>query len=217
MVGILKDHAITDEDGGGMADGFVDASKNQKSILSFCFRAGINAVIGGLGAKGNWRWPDGSWQYFSTKKYIYKELGLPEPKYPLRATRDGYVEDSAEPYIINYSKAGILKNHFFIRELKANVLANNKEATAKDYIERIVPADIGEDYLKHHEAWERDFAATAPKGMGEVEGFKQVAKADHLMSCSCYIDLMKDMTGLLGAAIERLGYRWHPIFINNAQ
>lgn len=207
LLAILKDHGITDIDGGGMADGFVDASKNTKNILSFCFRAGINAVMGNVSGKGQWHWPDGSWQYFSPKKFIYKELNLGDPRYPLICTREGWTEDPAEPYIIQYSKAGILKNHFFIREMKANVLANKPDATPAEYIERIVPADIGEDYLKHHEAWERDFSASAPKKMGDIEGFKKVSKADHLMSCTTYIDLMKDLTGLLGQAIERIGLK----------
>ena len=206
LLTVLKDHDITDADGGGLPDGFIDASKNTKAILSFCYRAGINAVMGNASGKGQWKWPDGSWQYYAPKKYIYKELNVP-PRYDLIATREGYVEDPAEPFIIMYSKAGILKNHFFIRELKANVLANNPQATKDDYLERIVPGDIGEDYLKHHEAWERDFRKSAPNKMGEVEGFKRLSLNDHLMSCSCYIDLMKDLSGLLGAAIQRLGLK----------
>jgi hypothetical protein len=115
------------------------------------------------------------------------------------------VEDPCEPFIIMYSKAGILKNHFFIQEMKGNVLANKPDAGPDEYIERIVPEDIGDDYLHHHEAWERDLKATAPKGMGQVEGFKQIHRVDHLMSCTCYIDLEKDLTGLLGNELKRLG------------
>jgi hypothetical protein len=208
LLGILKDHGITEDDGGGIVDGLIDASYDQgKHILSFCFRAGTNAVMGNTSGKGTWRWPDGSWQYFSPKKFIYKELNLTEPRYPLLMTREGYIENPAEPYIIMYSKAGILKNHFFIRDMKTNVLANNPKATPADYIERIVPADIGEEYLKHHEAWERDSSTRAKKNQQEVEGFRKVSKADHLMSCTCYIDLMKDLTGLLGQAIERIGLK----------
>lgn len=206
LLSILKFHGITDSDSGGICDGFIDASKNSKSILSFCYRAGINAVQGNASGKGQWHWPDGSWQYFSPKKYIYKELNMP-PRYDLVMTQEGVMENPAEPFIIMYSKAGILKNHFFIRELKMNVLENNSKAEPSEYFERVIPSDIGEDYLKHHEAWERDLTATRPKKMGEVEGFKQVARADHLMSCSCYIDLMKDLSGLLGAAIERIGIK----------
>ncbi len=201
---VLKEHGITDEDGGGMADGFIDASKNQKHILSFCLRNGINAVVGGDTGQRGFSWPDGSRQYFSMKKFIWKELNQPEPRFPLRATREGWLEDGSEPFVIRYNKAGLLKNHFFIREMKMNVLESNKAATPNDYIERIVPEDIGEDYLKHHEAWERDMKATGPRKMGQVEGFKQVYPKDHLMSCSTYIDLMKDLSGLLGAQLQRL-------------
>jgi hypothetical protein len=204
LLSVLREHGITDSDLGGIFDGFIDASKNTKHILSFCYRAGINAVMGNASGKGLWKWPDGEFQYYSPKKFIYKELNMP-PKYDLRLTREGYVEDPSEPFIIMYSKAGILKNHFFIQEMKANVLANKPDAGPDEYIERVVPEDIGDDYLHHHEAWERDLKATAPKGMGQVEGFKQTHRVDHLMSCTCYIDLEKDLTGLLGNELARLG------------
>ena len=204
LLTVLRQHGITGDDGGGLCDGFVDASKNTKHILSFCYRSGVNAVVGGdVGQKG-FRWPDGSNQYYAMKKFIYKELNMP-PKFEMILTREGYVEDPAEPFIIRYNKAGLLKNHFFIREMKPNVLAANPQATPEHYIERIVPGDIGEDYLKHHAAWERDLTAKGVKKMGEVEGFKQIARGDHLMSCSTYIDLMKDLTGLLGNRLAQLG------------
>lgn len=199
----LRDNGITDADGGGIFDGLIDASKNTKHILSFCYRHGINAVMGNASGKGLWKWPDGVYRGYSPKKFIYKELDMP-PKYDLIATREGWVENPAEPFIVMYSKAALLKNHFFIREMKANVLANNPDAAPADYISRIVPSDIGEDYQKHHSAWERDFAAKAAKKMGEVEGFKQVARVDHLMSCTTYIDLYKDLSGLLPQALEKM-------------
>ncbi len=209
LLQILADHGITSADGGGIFDGFIDASKNTKHILSFCLRAGINAVMGNASGKGQWKWPDGSYQYFSQKKYIYKELNT-EPKYPLHMERQRngdvlMIEDGAEPFVILYNKAGLLKNHFYLREFKANVLANNPKATPAEYIERIIPSDIGQDYLKHHEAWARDHRATAPKKMGEVEGFKQLTRVDHLMSCTTYIDLMKDFAGIIGETLTRLG------------
>src|SRR5208282_3235161 len=206
LLSVLKDHGITDSDRGGIADGFVDASKNTKHILSFCYRSGINAVMGNASGKGLWKWPSGEWQYYAPKKFIYRELNM-RPKYNLILTREGYVEDAAEPFIIMYSKAGILKNHFFIREMKGNVLANDADAGPDEYIERIVPGDIGDDYLHHLEAWERDLEATAPKRMGQVEGFRQTHRADHLMSCTTYIDLMKDLTGLLGGQLAKLGVK----------
>ena len=59
------------------------------------------------------------------KNPIYKELNLPESKYPLVATVNSkqemvYVEDQAEPYIIQYSKAGIFKREplFYSGDMK---------------------------------------------------------------------------------------------------
>lgn len=207
LIATLQAHGITEEI--GLADGFIDASKNTKHILSFCYRNGINAVQGNASGKGAWKWPDGSTRYYSTKKYIYRELNMP-PKYDLVLTRQpngdrAMMEDPDEPYIILYNKAGLLKNHFFLREMKSNILAHNPKATPDQYIERIIPGDIGEDYLKHHAAWERDHTATAARKMGEVEGFKQVRRADHLMSCTTYIDLGKDICGWLGDQLARLG------------
>ena len=200
----LADHGITAEDGGGIFDGFIDASKNTKHIQAFCFRHGINCVMGNASVKGTWKWPDGTWRYFAPKKFLYKELDQP-PKYDLRPTREGWVEDPAEPFIIMYNKAGLLANHFYLREIKTNILAHNPVAIREDYIERIIPSDIGQDYLKHHEAWARDHTATSQKKMNEVEGFKRLSKKDHLMSCTTYIDLYKDLSGLLATALARLG------------
>ena len=196
----LADFGITKEL--GLADGFMDASKNTKQILSFCYRHGINAVMGNASGKGMWKHADNTWRYYAPKKFIYQELDT-APKFDKMLTKDGWLEHPDEPYIIMYSKAGILKNHFFIREMKQRAADNGNQ----DYIERIIPEDIGDDYLLHHEAWERDLSATAPRKMGQVEGFRQVRRADHLMSCSCYIDLMKDVCGWLGDQLARMGIK----------
>ena len=209
----LAAHDITDKDGGGLFDGFIDASKNTKQILSFCYRAGINAVIGGAHGKGGFRHPDGSCRFYSPKKYIYTQLGIffeqaksDHPEW-FSFTRDGEKENENCPYVVEYDKAGLMKNHFFIREMKQRTLDVDPNASPADYIERIVPDDIGEDYLKHHEAWERDINATALKGQQDVEGFKKIARADHTMSCSCYIDLKKEESGLLGRRLAELGIK----------
>lgn len=206
----LKDHGITDEDGGGLFDGFIDASKNTKHILSFCYRYGINAVVGGAHGKGGFRHPDGSFRFYSPKKFIYTQLGITfqqaQQDHPewFSFTRDGIRENESCPYILEYDKAGLLKNYFDIQEMKMAVLARNPKATPEDYIERIVPEDIGEDYLHHHEAWEREMKPL-PRKMGEVEGFRQVSKKDHTMSCTTYIDLKKEESGLLGKRRAALG------------
>lgn len=204
LVQTLADHGITSDN--GLADGVIDASKNTKQILSLCYRQGMNAVMGNASGKGSWKWPDGTWRYYSPKKYIYAELNMP-PRFDRVLTRDGWVEHPDEPFILMYSKAGILKNHFFLREMKARVLDADKDAPPDQYIERIVPEDIGEDYLQHLEAWERDPSATGPKKQGEVEGFKQIRRQDHCLSATCYIDLLKDVSGWLGNQLSRMGIR----------
>lgn len=209
----LAAHGISNEDGGGIFDGFIDASKNTKHILSFCYRAGINAVVGGAHGKKGFRHPDGSFRFYSPRKFIYTQLGITfeqaQQDHPdwFTMTREGVKENESCPYVLEYDKAGLLKNYFFIREMKQRVLDTNPNATPADYIERIVPADIGEDYLKHHEAWERDSLASLPKKMGEVEGFKPLSRKDHTMSCSCYIDLKKEESGLLGRRLAELGMK----------
>ena len=213
MLMILKEHGITSEDGGGIFDGLVDASKNQKHILSFCYRNGINAVVGGAHGRGGFRHVDGSFRFYSAKKYIYTQLGITfeqarndHPDW-FTETQDGVVENSNCPYVIEYDKAGMMKNHFFIREMKQKVLESNKDAGPADYIERIVPDDIGDDYLQQLESWERDTGARLPKDMGDVEGFKPLSKRDHLLSCTAQIDLMKEQSGLLGKRLAELGIK----------
>lgn len=204
LIQTLKAHGITEEC--GLADGVIDASKNTKQILSLCYRYGMNAVQGNASGKGSWKHADGSYRYYSPKKYIYMELNMP-PRFDKILTRNGWVESPDEPFILMYSKAGILKNHFFLREMKQRVLDSNKDAQPDEYIERIIPEDIGEDFLKQSEAWERDLSATGPRKQGEVEGFKQVRRTDHMLSCLCYIDLLKDVCGWLGDQLSRMGIK----------
>ena len=47
--------------------------------------------------------------------------------------------------------------------------------------------------------------------MGEVEGFKKVRRADHLMSCTTSNDLMKDLSGLLAQHLQKLGINITPL------
>jgi len=211
LLSTLEAHGITNKDNGGLFDGFIDASKNQKAILSFCYRAGINAVVGGAHGKGGFRHPDGSWRFYSPKKFIYTQLGITYERarqdHPdwFTENREGQIVEGPNcPFVLEYDKAGLLKNYFFIREMKLRVLESNPKATALDYVERVVPSDVGDDYLKHHEAWERDLKFTRGKNTGEVEGFKQLSRIDHLMSCTTQIDLLKEFSGLLGRRLAEL-------------
>jgi len=109
--------------------------------------------------------------------------------------------------IINYNKAGLLKNHFFLRDMKANVLANNPSATPADYISLIVPGDVSEDFKKHMESWERAARNTKLATSGEPEEFRKLGKADHLLMCLAYADMILDQCELLGDQLARLGLK----------
>jgi len=189
---------------------FLDASKNTKAILSFCYREGLNAVSGIESHRGYFRHADGTRRYYSMEKPICTEVNLPS-KYQSRPVRKGgeVVMDYApdEPVIINYNKAGLLKNHFFLRDMKANVLANNAAATPADYISLIVPGDVSEDFKKHMESWERAARNTKLATSGEPEEFRKLGKADHLLMCLAYADMILDQCELLGDQLARLGLK----------
>jgi hypothetical protein len=183
--------------------GIVDASKNQKQILSFCYREGLNAVTGIQSHKGSFRHKDGVHRFYSEEKTVHNELNMP-PRFDYIGTRDGMVPAAAEPIIIAYNKAGLLANHFFIRDLKANVLKNNPNAKPNEYFERTIPGDVSEDFKQQNESWER-VVNKQSKTNDEVEGFRKVRSDDHLFMCLCYLDLLKEQSGLLGDQLARMG------------
>jgi hypothetical protein len=183
----------------------VDASKNTKAILSFCYREGLNAVSGIQSHKGSFRHADGTKRFYSEEKPIHAELNMP-PRFDYVATRDGMIPASAEPVIISYNKAGLLANHFFIRDLKVNVMRNKPDAAAKDYFERVIPGDVSEDFKQQNESWER-VSNKQQKTGDDVEGFRKVRKEDHLFMCLAYVDLLKEWSGLLGDQLARMGIK----------
>lgn len=186
--------------------GVVDASKNTKAILSFCYREGLNAVSGIQSHKGSFRHKaDGVSRFYSEEKPIHLELNMP-PKFDYVATRDGMIPNPQEPVIISYNKAGLLANHFFIRDLKANVLKNNPTAQPHEYFERTIPGDVSEDFTQQNESWER-VSNKQQKTNDEVEGFRKLRNADHLFMCLAYIDLLKEQSGLLGDQLARMGIK----------
>lgn len=187
---------------------FVDSSKNTKAILSMCYREGISAVSGLTSHKGSFRHSDGIRRFYSEEKPIHLELNMP-PKFDYVATRDGMIPSNREPVVISYNKAGLLANHFFIRELKANVMRNNPNATPEEYFERIIPGDVSEDFRQHNEAWERVSRIQTKTG-DDVEGFRKNRRDDHLFMCCAYIDLIKEWTGMLGERLSQLGIRNQP-------
>jgi hypothetical protein len=188
----------------------VDASKNTKAILSLCYREGLSAVSGIKSHTGSFRHADGTRRFYSEPKAIANELNMPLKFDPVHVRGDdGKVKlefDPREPVVVYYNKAGLLANHFFIRDMKANVLRNNPQATADDYIERVIPGDVSEEFKQHNESWER-VQNRQQKTNDDVEGFRKVRRADHMLMCLGYIDLQKDESGLLGDRLAQLGIR----------
>jgi hypothetical protein len=197
--------AILDDFQAPRSAGVVDASKNMKSILSFCYREGLNAVIGNNSRMGSFRHKDGVRRFYSEEQVICDSLNMPS-KFDHVATRDGWMPHPDEPVVTSYNKAGLLANHFFIRDMKANVLKNKPDATAADYIERVIPGDISDEFRQQNESWER-VNNVQKKTNDDVEGFRKIRRDDHMLMCCAYIDLLKDQCGLLGERLAKLGLK----------
>ena len=199
----------------------IDASKNTKQILQFCYQNGFKAVSGTASHVGQFRdHEDRQPRFYSAGKPIYKELNV-APLYDLQyghRRKNGDIEivpHPLEPIVIQYNLGGLLANHFFIREIKAKVAANcqsetpPREPKAHEYFERVIPGDVSEDFIKQVSSWERvgkDGKAKAGdiKSHG-AEAFRQTHPDDHLLQCLAYIDLFKDWSLLLGNALTNLG------------
>jgi hypothetical protein len=207
LISVLDDHECKH------SDGVIDASWDTKTVLEFCYRNGLNAVMGNVSGKGYFTHTmyDGSrvQKYYSPNKLVHAELNMP-PRFDYIATREGYVANSEEPVVIFYNKAGLLANHFFIRDHKKFVMANGAAMKPPripepwEYIERVIPGDVSEEFKLQNESWER-VPNLRPKTNDEVEGFRKMRKDDHLLMCCAYIDLLKDLLGLLGERLAAMG------------
>jgi len=201
----------------------IDASKNMKQILQFCYQNGFKAVSGTASHVGLFRdHEDKVPRYYSAGRPIYEQLNVP-PIYELvfgkrQANGDVFmVPDPMEPMVIQYNLGGLLANHFFIRELKARVTASCAEEKPPrkprpdEYFERVIPGDVSEEFLKQYHAWER-VGKDGKQKTGDVkspgaEAFRHVNEDDHLLQCLAYIDLFKDWSFLLGDALGNLGLK----------
>lgn len=189
---------------------WIDCSKNTKAILQLCYQNGMNAVNLQLSRVGSFLHEDGVRRFYSKGRPIHLELNTP-PVFPPRNQRDrktGKVISlpaPEEPLVVSLNKAGMLSNHFFIRNMRANVLAANPKATPEQYISVEIPADVSEQFKKQNESWEY-LPGHRPKNQEDgVEGFKQRSRNDHLLMCRAYGDFLKEWTGLLGERLTALG------------
>jgi hypothetical protein len=189
---------------------WIDCSKNTKAILQLCYQNGMNAVNLQLSRVGSFLHEDGVRRFYSKGKPIHLELNTP-PVFELRTVRDrktGKVTslpNPEEPLVVSLNKAGTLSNHFFIRNMRANVLAADDTAGPERFISVEIPSDVSEAFRKQNESWEY-LPGHRPKNKEDgVEGFKQRSRNDHLLMCRAYSDFLKEWTGLLGERLAALG------------
>lgn len=199
LVAVLDDHGVPHN------CCFVDASWDTKHILEMCYRNGLNAFQANASHKGSFLHSDGIRRFYSDEKAIHAELNT-SPRFDYSPTKDGWVMSPNEPIVISYNKAGLLANHFLIRDHKMNVLASNPKATPADYITREIPGDVSEEFTHQCESWER-VTLTKPATKDDVEGFQKVRDEDHLLMCLGYIDLLKDWSLILGDRLAKLGVK----------
>jgi len=194
--------AILDEHECKRRCGVIDATWDTKHTLEFCYRNGINATIGS--AKQEWfSHADKVKRFYSTSKPIHMELNVP-PKFNYIVSREGWQPHIDEPMLWHYNKAGLLSNLFFLRDHRARVLAENKDASPWQYIIWDVPSDASEDYQLQLDSWERK-RTTRGRAKEQIEEWQQTRKADHLLMCEAYIACMIDMEGLIAGRMNQLG------------
>jgi hypothetical protein len=189
---------------------WIDCSKNTKAILQLCYQNGMNAINLQLSRVGSFLHEDGVRRFYSKGKPIHLELNTPPVFDPLtrRDRKTGKVvtlPNPEEPMVVSLNKAGTLSNHFFIRNMRANVLAQNPQATPDQYISVEIPSDVSGQFKKQNESWEY-LPGHRPKNQDDgVEGFKQRSRNDHLLMCRAYSDFLKEWLGLLGERLAALG------------
>ena len=194
---------------------WIDCSKNTKAILQLCYLNGMNAINLQLSRTGSFLHPDGVRRFYSTGKPIHLELNTPPVFQPItkRDKKSGALISQPhpeEPTVVSLNKAGMLANHFFIRNMRVNVLAENPKAGPGDYISTEIPADVSEEFKRQNESWER-IPGHRPKNPEDgVEGFRQRSRNDHLLMCRAYQDFLKDWLGLLGERLAALGIEQKP-------
>lgn len=217
MLALLRDFTVEP------AHVLIDASKNTKTILQLCYQNGFKAVMLNASHVGLFRdHEDHVPRYYSAGKPIHRELNVP-PVYEYQfgaRQKNGdvlQVPDGREPLVIMLNLGGLLANHFFIRELKARVIANAKEekppreALPHEYLERIIPGDVSEEFKAQYDSWTR-VGKDEKKKPGDIaspsaEAFRQVRQDDHMLMCLAYGDMFKDWTFMLGDALANLGLK----------
>jgi hypothetical protein len=164
---------------------------HKKSILQLCYQNGMNALDLGISRQTLFLHPDGVRRFYSVGKPVHRELNTP-PVFNLvvrRNPKNGErqeIPNPEEPVVVSLNKAGLLANYFFIRNMKAAVLAANPKAAAADYISLEIPNDVSEDFKEQNESWQVVPGHRGSTKDESVDGFKPRSNNDHLLMCMAY-------------------------------
>ena len=188
-----------------------------KRLLQFCYQNGMNAINLSNSRLNGFLHPDRTRRFYSLGKPIHKELNV-DPIYPYEfgeRQNNGdvfLVPNPEEPLVVELHKAGMLANMFFIRDMRANVLKENPNATEADYIRLEIPSDVSQVFRDQLESWEIVPGHRGNAKDQSVDGFKPRTNKDHqLMNLAyhCFELEWKQLPGenisLLGARLSKLG------------
>jgi Phage terminase large subunit (GpA) len=161
--------------------GAADSGHSAKHVYHFCMRNGINAIKGG-----------GSELYAHKDKgkRIYSEdtplhlMAQCDPKYDYRVYADGIGPHEDEPMFWLYSKPGIRERLHYLRHGGG--------------VKWEVPGDVSETYQKHMESEQLE-SEQVGRTKQVVTFFRQVRKRNDLYVCECYIAMLMERAGLIGA------------------
>jgi hypothetical protein len=154
--------------------GVADSGDDTTHVYQFCLRHGINAIKG-TGDQFFSHPDDEGRKIFSPEKPLHQMLNAP-PKNP--------DDPLNEPQFWLYSKTGIRERLAWLR--------------AGGAVRWLVPGDVSENYQRHMEAVELVEERTPT---GEVQQvWHHFSKRYDLFVCECYIAMLMDMAGLIGAS-----------------
>lgn len=201
---------------------YIDCSYETENhnLMNFAYKEGLNAVNGIESRTKSWRHRVGldamrkpvfQWRYYSPEVAIGTALHT-SLKYRMGYSNKGgervAVYDPREPVMLYYHKQSLIEHHFFLRNMKANVLANNPNATPDEYLDLIIPGDVSPEFRKHMESWEERPAKNRITN-DPTDRYRKVSEKapDHLLMCLAYADMILDWQGLIGDQLARLGLK----------
>ena len=158
--------------------------------LQFCYQNGLNGISLTLSRQSGFIHADKVRRFYSEGKPIYRELNT-IPVYSMMHGKNAKGEmvempHPDEPTVVELHKAGMLAFYFFIRNMKANVLRENPNATEADYIRIDIPDDVSEEFKQMMESWEVVPGHRGAAKDESVDGFRPRSRFDHQLMNMAY-------------------------------